>query len=441
MQVQDALQNTFQVSIFILVQSDDHLSLDTTLRNYVVAPGIPIRVTGTVTGGQPNYDFSFAALDPQGAAAGTFDNANPGAGPALFQEVQYLPETTPATYRITASVTDGTNDQIDDTVFLLVTEDSSIVNADLLVDPADDQDAAELGAAAGDILAAATQITMAATKMVIDAGALDVQSLTDARNLVFLIIDAAGADLTVSSLRINGTNARGDAVQEEITVVNTDGTLTSGLWPFKTISNIVLEYANVAAGDTIQIGVGDRFGLSAVFQTANPTDAFHIVVNGAAIDQNVTFLDPTNAAHIVVVAADNLDFPTTAQQHVRLTDTAPDNAIDYAIQIGPQAPVMTLNVVASDHTLDFSNGDTAELTLQVIGGVPPYTFTYDSEGLTDAADTFVPASGQSTSGDASTLWTPDDVPGPENHVIWVRVQDSAGTPNVASDSVIINVVP
>jgi hypothetical protein len=278
--------------------------------------------------------------------------------------------------------------------------------------------------------------------MVIDAGALDVQSLTHARNLVFLVIDAAGADLIVSSLRINGTNARGDAIQEEITVVNTDGTLTPGLWPFKTISNIVLDYANVAAGDTIQIGVGDRFALSAPFQTTNPTDAFHIVVNGATIDQTVTFLDPTNVADIVVVAADNLAFPTTAQQYVRLTDTPPDDTIDYAIQIGPQAPVMTLNVVASNHTLDVSDGDTAELTLQVTGGVPPYTFTYDGEGLTNAADTFLPTSPQVVSGDASTLWTPDaGVPGSEDHVIWVRVQDSAGTPNVASDSVIINVVP
>ena len=152
--------------------------------------------------------------------------------------------------------------------------------------------------------------------------------------------------------------------------------------------------------------------------------------------------DPTNAADIVIVAADNLSFPTTAQQHVRLTNTAPNNAIDYAIQIGPQAPAMTLNVVASDLTLDVSNGDTAELTLQVSGGVPPYTFTYDGEGFTNAADSFLPVSGQITSGDASTLWTPDaGVPGSENHVIWVRVQDSATTPNVATDSVIVNVVP
>ncbi|MCH7871984.1 MAG: hypothetical protein IID33_09830, partial [Planctomycetes bacterium] len=123
-QVRDALQNTFQDSIFVLVQAAAPLSLDVTSNIYTVVPGGAINLNFNRTGGVANFTYTYDAIDPAGGGgAGTFGTGSPQTVADDLAETWTAPAPgagVEGTYRFDVQVRDALLNTFQDSIFVLV---------------------------------------------------------------------------------------------------------------------------------------------------------------------------------------------------------------------------------------------------------------------------------------------------------------------------------
>jgi hypothetical protein len=456
--VQDADGSTAVGSTEILANDPVHVSLSA--RTTLTAPGVPVEITATPTGGSGTYSYAFTnAVDSEGDTAGSIA-ADPADG-ATGATVWASPTDGNGTYTVSVTVTDTTlNTTATASLGITVTDAIDLRRGEIIIDPPAAQTdlsgvlgvfengpnpnnglefIADLGGAMNDTIDFAPENS--------DPG------LAYARSLTVLIIDADTAGLAVSSVDFIGTNQRGEAIMASAAPMppfNAGSTFGVNV-PFRTLDRVRISYTGAAAGDMIEIGIGEFFGLAAPFPTANEAQAdraFHVAAIGTNLDTNpesATFVDPEDGGNAVFETA----FATPDQQGVRFPGNLPDGSNDYIVQFEPMSDI-SVDLEIDAFLLSAGGGGTANVTADVHGGVPPYNYALGSLGVLG-----VPNAGTVTPSGAMFMNVGGDLPdsgtgqvfvtagggpaGIEVHYLRVQVTDSAG--NVAVATVPVLVMP
>lgn len=359
---------------------NDPVTVTLSARATLVAPGVPVEITATPSGGSGNYSYAFTnAVDAEGDPAGAI-GADPPDG-ATGATVWDAPADGSGTYTLGVTVTDTTlNTTATTSLPITVTDAYDLRRGEIIIDPPAVQ--TDLSTAVGlfepgmdlfDITGAGTATGSFAPANV-DPG------LGHARSLTVRIIDGNTTNLVVSSVTFVGTNQRGETVfTSYVPTAPFGGTDTVDV-PFRTLERVTAVYANAEDNqDSIEIGVGEWFGLSAPFPTASEAQAdraFHIVAVGTALDgspSGASFLDPQDNP------AFETSFGIPDQQAVRFPGNVPDGTTDYIVQFEPLSDIR-LDVSVDTFVLSAGGGDTANMTADVQGGVPPYDYELSASG-------------------------------------------------------------
>ncbi len=120
----DAIGNTSTDSVQVVVQMP--LSLNLSADNTFVPPSTLVTLLADQTGGEPPYDYAWAAEDSAGNPAGTFGTGSAGVGAAAVTDVAGDGTNTWSaaaedTYTITCTVTDNTGQMFVDSIPVVVT--------------------------------------------------------------------------------------------------------------------------------------------------------------------------------------------------------------------------------------------------------------------------------------------------------------------------------
>ncbi len=344
--VTDARGDAFTDTVVVTVQAPPlEVDLDSDLA--WVVPGVPIQLTTTVAGGSPNYTYTFTATDHQGvtgASVGVFDVSNVTQAGTTFSNV-FVPELTQSgTIRIDVTVSDSQSPPATPVTctFHLLVSDEPIVVAEVLINPPAAQ--TDLSAVVGGVENGET-IPAVGSPFTINAVDLNVSDLSSigARNLVVRINDPGGNAITVANVQLNGVSNRGANISVDLVApANNTNVATSSL--FRSITSVVVTYGDDGDGDeTVEIGFGDRIGLTQKFPSGSAAaarKAFQQVVLGTAFSAAAitnratgTFLDATDAGVLAITENDSGN-----NQFIFFPDAAsdPDGVNDYVIQYEPE---------------------------------------------------------------------------------------------------------
>lgn len=297
--------DTFSDSLSIVVTSQEIFSLDVTADRRVVAPGETVNLAGDRTGGIPNFQYVWIAVNEAGATAGTLGAATQVGVVNDTTNTWVAPTGTSVsgTYRITGVLTDVSGRSFTDSV---IVEVSTLALQNIFLAPP----AANL---AGVLIAT----NLSAAPGGADPGQQISAGLTNPthpRSVQILITDADNS-ITGGTARVAGISAEGLAQSEVITIAASAGGSSTnvGVVPFATVTRIDLfTFTGVDAFlDTVSIGVGNKFGLTGPIEAA--TDVLYIneagtvrtsgfTVDATVNQQGVTFnVGPNGANNYVVV--------------------------------------------------------------------------------------------------------------------------------------------
>ncbi len=340
--------DTFISSQEILVANI--LSVDVRLFTNILAEGMPMPVQSVATGGVANFTHTLSAQDSQDFGGMDFsgifsDGMNPStlAGNTASEIDTFYPSDGVGAYRITANIRDALETEANATATVFVTGDRNLVIRDAFTNPIDAQ--ADLSAAVGAVQDA-TDLPDSGNSLAVNA------TLTNPRNLTIRVDDqGTGTRPDFAQILVNGTNARGDMIQEEVdgaalVILNAAGNGTAPLrFPFATVTTIQFTYADGDADDTVEIGVGERFGLSGKLPTASDAAALAAIHLIASADANLLATNPEQAVfdspepdELVEVHSGDEDppmTPTTDQQYIVIPAADLDGLRDFFIQFGP----------------------------------------------------------------------------------------------------------
>lgn len=424
----------------ILLRAPD-LSLAISSPANVLAGGVPVQLTATAAGGSGTYNsFTFIATDAQ-------NNAGVGAFSAVSivganGSVVFVPPLSGSgTYRIDCTVQDSLGNLA--TTEYNVYVDSWLASGDQIINPPASQ--TDLSSVVG-VFEAGEDFGQGGSSPYIFVPDTVAPVIGKARSITYRIVDGGAAGVDVSAVRVIGQNDRGEIVVDTFDPVeaNFGTTVTDRTIPFRSIVSVVVTFTNGSNGDTIEIGIGDWFGLSAPFPTQSEAFAeqsFAVVAVGADLagsPQNVTaFLDPENNVQFQTAMGFN-NHPD--QQSVRFPANAPNGTTDYILQHSPFNQIQ-LEVSSDDYELDSSNGEVASLIFKVKGGTPPYSYTYQDISPTANFGVFGLAGAQpNLFGSALDDYTaPAGVTANEVHTIKVYVSDSSN--RIAAGEAQILIVP
>lgn len=424
----------------ILLRAPD-LSVAVSSPANVLAGGVPVQLTATATGGSGTYSsFTFTATDAQ-------NNVGVGAFSAVSivgpngTAVYVPPLSGSGTYRIDCTVQDSLGNTATTEYNLYV--DSWLASGDHIINaPASQSD---LSAVAG-VFEAGEDFGQGNSSPFVFVPDTSAPAIGKARSITYRIVDGGAAGVDVSEVRVIGQNDRGEVVIDVFDPVeaNFGTTVTDRTIPFRSILSVVVIFTSGSNNDTIEIGIGDWFGLSAPFPSQSEAFAeqsFAVVAVGADLagsPQNVAaFLDPENNAQFVTALGFNNN---PDQQAVRFPANAPNGTTDYILQHAPFNQLQ-LEVVSDDYELDSSNGEVASLLFKVKGGTPPYSYTYQDISPTANFGVFGLAGTQpNLFGNALDNYTaPAGVAANEVHTIKVYVSDSSN--RIAAGEAQILIVP
>lgn len=431
----------------------DVLSLNLVADTPIVAPGVPVRFRAQARGGSGSYNFAFTGFDAEGDVVGTFSAITIVGNTGIATFVTNASDSAGG-YRIRATVSDSRAHTAGAVASLFVTHDpDQMASARILNPPAAQLD---LVSAVGVF---EPGVDFDAIGNLPDDFVHFVPSTLDpaiqfARNLTLRISDNGAAGLAVASITFIGVNQRGEVVTDQIISPAINTNVTTMTTPFKRLDRVTVAYTGAENVDTIEIGIGDRFGLARPFATVNEAAAdrsFVIVATGTdltANPQNAAFIDPvTGTFETVFFTAGPAPAPPPDRfpdrQSIRFPGLVPDGVNDYIVQFVPLNS-MHVGVNADDLLLDVSDGDVANVGISVFGGVPPYRIDYSDLGSRTADNTinddFNPASPQSLLFTGTIVrFTPPPVLNPETHTIRVSITDAVG--DAAVGFLTINVTP
>ncbi|MEP0845711.1 MAG: hypothetical protein HRF50_02695 [Phycisphaerae bacterium] len=339
--------DTFTSSTEILVA--DVLTADLQLYTNVLADGMPMPLDSVANGGVSTYDHVLEAHDSQdlaGEFSGTFNTGNPDTTLNTTASLNrtFFPDAGVGAYRITTTITDAVNNSAAATANVLVTGDRNLVIRDVFTD------------------AVAAQTDLTTVNGAVTGGSVDLPdsgntlnpanpNLANPRNLTMRVNGFAGSRPDFTQILINGTNARGDTIQEEVapaalTDLNDNGNLTVELrFPFATVTGVQFTYNNGDADDQVEIGVGSRFGLSGKLPTASDAAALQAIHLIASATGNVLGNTPELAVfdnpepdELTEVHSGDEDppgTPTADQQYIIIPTALVDGDRDFFIQFGP----------------------------------------------------------------------------------------------------------
>lgn len=447
----DDATNSTTGSASILIA--DILTVDLWTETNVVAPGVPIVIHARANGGSGTRSFAFDGFDPRGlnsdAFGGVFGAFNAGAG-----TIVYVPPTAGSgTYRIQLDVTDTIlNTTVRQTIPVFVTGDTSIIAGDGMINcPAAQLD---LSSATGaflngtDFFSGLAADTVNIVPIASNQAPASLQGRS--RSLTFRIVDNDGnGSLNVSDVTFVGTNQRGEVISESIdpddTGFNAGATITTLTAPFRSLERISVTYTGAAAGDSIEVGFGEWFGVQAAFPTPSTDEArraFQVLAfysDLTNVGENVTsYLDPQSASF-------DVNFAVPDRQSIRfpLAANTPDGTRDYIVQYESLASI-SLDIESDDLSLDTSAGDVAVLELTPHGGIPPYDYAItdlgtrgDTNNTTGAVIT--PSTVTDNFGGVIATYTGPLVTSTEVHTVRATVTDAVG--NVAVTTIRIELVP
>lgn len=438
------------------ILANDPVSVALSARTTLTAPGVPVEITATPSGGSGTYSYAFTnAIDSEGDTAGSIaaDPANGATGSTVWAS----PTDGNGTYTVSVTVTDTTlNTTATASIPITVTDAIDLRRGEIIIDPPASQTDLSAGGVNGLFENGPANAGLdinglgGATATVDFAPEMPDPGLDYARSLTLRIVDNNTTNLTVNSIDFFGTNQRGDAMTASVSNPATDGSTLTVDVPFKTLDRVNIDYMNAEAGDTLEIGIGEYFGLSAPFPTASQAQAdraFHVAAFGGSLDsnpENASFADPQNNAEFETT------FATPDQQGVRFPGNLPNGATDYIIEYEPMSDI-AVDLEADAFLLSAGSSDTANITADVHGGVPPYDYVLSSLGVLG-----VPNAGALTLLDGATFNNlsgdlPDSVTGQvrvqaggspggiEVHYVRVQVTDSVN--NVAVATVPVLVMP
>ncbi len=422
----------------------DVLTASLTARAGHIAPGAVTQITATPNGGSGTYSFAFDAEDSEGAMAGTL-SADPADG-ATGTVNWVAPTDGSGTYQVHVTVTDTTLSTVA-TATVPIYVDRYMTNAFINNPPATQDDLG--GGGVNGLFEPAQDIDAlgGATSVVDFTPSNGTPGLTFARSVNVQFFDNNTVNLVINSIEFIGTNQRGEPIRDLQTGPLATNTTLAFDVPFKTIDRVRLDYANAEAGDDIEIGIGEWFGLADPFATdaeASADQAFHLVATGTTFGTNpetATFLDPGNNAVF------ETSFATPDQQAVRFPANPPDAARDYNLCYEPLTTIF-VDIDADPFILSAGGGEVADLAVDTLGGVPPFDYTLTHLGTLDATSvgtlTLSAASILNESGDlpssssGQVTITAGGAPGAaEIHWIHVLVTDNNGSAAAAAVPVIV----
>lgn len=342
--VTDADANSFVASAPVLIANG--LTADLHLFTNVLAEGMPMPLESRVTGGFAVYTHVLSALDSNDdAPANAFHDGVGGGNPltltgtTAIESAVFFPQEGVGAYRITTTITDSSLNTAARTGNVLVTGDHNLVIRDALLNPIAAQTILNNdGIVTGGLVA----LPASGVPLVLNV------DLPHARNLEIVVANADPA-LVFNSVLVSGVNARGVAIEEALSGADlldlAAGNQVALQFPFARVNSVEFDYANEGGTEEVEIGVGERFGLSGKLPTASDDaarQAIHLVAFGtggtlesAASIAQATFLD-VNDFTVSSADEDPPGTPTADQQFfVFPAGSAPDGDRDYLIQFGP----------------------------------------------------------------------------------------------------------
>ncbi len=297
--VTDHVGQTFTHSAAVTVAGDNLFSLDLACDKLSIAPGETINLYADRTGGTANFTYAWSSLYESGLPAGVFgavnqanlpdDSTNTWTAPATSGEVD-------GGYRISCLVTDALGRTCIDTIVVTI---RTVLLEDIFTAPT-----------------AATTNSVINNRVLTpglangsDPGQQVTSGWTDPvhpRNLVITVTDGNNT-IQSGRIRITGYNARWYTQSEIINVAASSGggSTNVGTVPFIRIIRIDLYDFDMAdGGDRIDIGVGNKFGLSGLlhldsdvrFVLEGATVSTTYTLDLAAGRQGITFASAPNGA-------------------------------------------------------------------------------------------------------------------------------------------------
>ena len=287
----------FTDSVFVIVTTQDVMSLDVSADVRVIAPGETINLAGDRTGGSANFTYTWTAVNEASVVSGTLGSASQSGVANDTTNTWTAPTGTnvDGTYRITCILTDSTGRTCTDSLAVEVT--SQATQNILLAPPA---------AATNSVLAG---LPLTIFSLLADPGQQIAAGFTNPaypRNIVITITDADNS-ITGGTARVTGTDARGMAQSEVIAIAASAGasSTNTGVVPFATVTRVDLYAFNgTGAGiDQVRIGVGSKFGLTGLLDQA--ADVLYVLedttlmtagytVDATAGQQGITFSNAPN---------------------------------------------------------------------------------------------------------------------------------------------------
>ncbi|MFQ5806120.1 MAG: hypothetical protein ACE5I3_06700 [Phycisphaerae bacterium] len=294
--VMDHAGQTFTDSVPVIVTTQQAFWLDVTVDKVVVGPGEVINLVADQTGGIPDFDYAWSALNEAGAAAGTFGAANQNGVAGDTANTWTAPSAAGAegTYRIRCTVTDAQGRTSTATVMVEV---GTLILQNTFLAPAAADTTSVLGATAIEL---AAEVGGAGQEITVG-----LNDLPDPRNLVVHIVDTNDGILT-GTARVTGLDARGTPQVEIIPLTGSGFQYASGtgVAPFAAVTKIELydltEVTIWPPGniDEVSVGVGDKFGLTNLLNAANDVlytrEGGSVITSGFTVDigdgqQGITF--------------------------------------------------------------------------------------------------------------------------------------------------------
>jgi len=282
--VTDNAGQSFTDSVSVIVSIQQTLLVDVSVEQLSLAPGETVELFAKHIGGTANYNYAWQVVDESGAPAGILGAANQN-GLAGDATNTWTAPADDGTYRITCTVTDFHGRRAADTALVRV---SSLAVQNLFLAPL-----------ANSVILPEQALTW--TALGADPGnqfvaAQGLINPAHPRNVVVTIRDGDDS-ISGGFVRVTGLDARGFPQSEVITIPGTLGTIstTAGVKPFATVHQVdafgftgtINIFGQV---DTIEIGVGDKFGLTGLLRVA---DDVPYVYEGGTVYTSGFLLDLT----------------------------------------------------------------------------------------------------------------------------------------------------
>ncbi|MBN1488593.1 MAG: hypothetical protein JXA69_01645, partial [Phycisphaerae bacterium] len=310
--VTDSVGMSFSAAVHVQV-SAAVMFLDVRADTTVVLPGAVVTLIGDRTGGTANFNYSWRAYDSAGADQGTWGEDDDGgaAGGQQNDEADDVtqtwtaPSTATGTYRIVCTLTDSLSYTYVDSLEVYVPTSTLTLTSPANED-ADNTPTSVLGVTTLGSLSTVVQVNT---------------TLTYPRNLKVRCGDPGNSLAGDVWIEISGVSAQGSPQIEHFyfLIPGAGGYVTTeGVKPFARVdtARYVVVTGSASGNETVQIGVGDTFGLPRVIPASSSV-------------RRVLLLPGTT----LTTPADYSVITTPGQQGIRFTNPArdPNGANSYEI--------------------------------------------------------------------------------------------------------------